>query len=118
MSLTVGSQAAVHSYKLAVTDASPTISTTPQAPQHDTVSLKSLPVSGHIGETCSRPHSPDMDGASETEGIDADEAEGNNFDEEEEGKDSVSGIGLEGGEDLDSVVSAEREEVGVDIPIM
>ena len=48
MSSTVGSQAAVHSYKLAVTDASPTISTTPQAPQHDTVSSKSLPVSGHV----------------------------------------------------------------------
>ena len=48
MSLTVGSQAAVHSHKLTVTDASPNISTTPQAPQHDTVSLNSLPVSGHI----------------------------------------------------------------------
>ena len=70
------------------------------------------------GETCSRPHSPDMDGASETEGIDADEAEEDDFDEEEEGEDSASGIGLEGGEDLDSIVSVEREEVGVDIPIM
>jgi hypothetical protein len=37
MSLTVGSQAAVHNYKLTVTDASPTISTTPQAPQCNTV---------------------------------------------------------------------------------
>ena len=60
-----------------------------------------------------------MDGASETEGIDADnEAEGDDLDEEEEGEDSASGVGLEGGEDLDSVVSAEREEVSVDIPIM
>jgi hypothetical protein len=59
--------------------------------------------------------------ASETEGIDADEAEGGDFNKEEEGEDSVSGGFLEGGEDLDSIVSVGREEVGVDcklIPIM
>jgi len=48
VSSAVGSQAAVHSYTLAVTDASPTISITPQAPQGDTISSKSLPVLGHI----------------------------------------------------------------------
>src|SRR5271168_4430125 len=48
VSSTVGSRAVVHSYKLAVTDASPTLSTTPQAPRGDIVSSKSLPVSEHI----------------------------------------------------------------------
>ena len=55
------------------------------------------------GETCSRP--------------DANEADGDDFDEEE-GKDSASGIFLEGEEDLDSVVSVEMEEVSIDVPIM
>jgi len=62
-----------------------------------------------------------VDEASETEGIDADEAEGDDFDKEEEGEDSVSGSFLEGGEDLDSVVSVGREEVSVEcklVPIM
>ena len=62
-----------------------------------------------------------MDGARETEGTDADEAEGDDFDEEEEGEDSVSGGFLEGGEDLDSVVRVGREEVSVDcelVPVM
>jgi hypothetical protein len=44
---TVGSQAPVQNYKLAVTDASPAVSTTPKAPQSETVS-KSLPVTGPI----------------------------------------------------------------------
>ena len=74
------------------------------------------------GETHSRrPHSPEVDEASETEEIDANKAEGDDFDEEEEGEDSASGGFLEGGEDLDSFVSVEREEVGIDcefIPIM
>jgi hypothetical protein len=74
------------------------------------------------GETHSRrPRFPEVDEASGTEGIDADEAEEDDFDEEEEGEDSASGGFLEGGEDLDSVVSVGREEVGADcelIPIM
>ena len=74
------------------------------------------------GEThLRRPCSPKMDEASETEGIDADKEEGDDFNEEEEGEDSASGSFLEEGEDLDSVVSVGREEVGVDcklIPIM
>ena len=41
---TVSSQAPVHSYKLAVRDASPAISATPQTPRSETVSSKSLPV--------------------------------------------------------------------------
>jgi len=43
------------------------------------------------------------------------------FDEEEEGKDSVSGGFLDGGEDFDSIVSVGREEVSIDcelVPIM
>ena len=74
------------------------------------------------GETRSRrSRSPEVDEANETEGSDADEAEGDDFDEEEEAEDSASDVFLEGGEDLDSVVSVGREEVSVDcelVPIM
>ena len=59
-----------------------------------------------------------MDEASETEGIDADEAERDDFDKEEEGEDSASGGFLEGGKDLDSVVSVGREEDCELVPIM
>ena len=62
-----------------------------------------------------------MDEASETEGSDTNEAEGDDFDKEEEGEDSVSGDFLEVGEDLDTIVSVGREEIGIDcevIPIM
>ena len=74
------------------------------------------------GETHSRrPHSPEVDKPSETEGVDANEAEGDDFDEEEEGEDSASGSFLDGGEDFESIVSVGREEVNIDcelIPIM
>ena len=71
------------------------------------------------GETRSRtPCSPEVDEASETEGIDADEAERDDFDKEEEGEDSASGGFLEGGKDLDSVVSVGREEDCELVPIM
>ena len=62
-----------------------------------------------------------MDESSETEGIDTNKAEGDNFDKEQEAKDPASGGFLEGGENLDIVVSVGREEVGVDcelVPIM
>ena len=45
---TVSSQAPVHSYKLAVTDAIPTISATPQAVQSETVFSKPPAVTGPI----------------------------------------------------------------------
>lgn len=45
---TVGSQAPVHSYKLAVTDAIPAIYTTPQAAQSETVFSKLPAVTGPI----------------------------------------------------------------------
>jgi len=48
MPSTVGSQAPVHSYKLAVTDAIPTVSTTPQAARSETVFSKSPAVTGPI----------------------------------------------------------------------
>jgi len=74
------------------------------------------------GETHSRrPHSPEVDKPSETEGVDANKAEGDDFDEEEEGEDSASGSFLDGGEDFESIVSVGREEVNIDcelIPIM
>jgi hypothetical protein len=53
--------------------------------------------------------------------IDTDKAEEDDFNQEGEGKDSVSGSFLEGGEDLGSIVSVGREEVSVDcklVPIM
>ena len=45
---TVSSQARVHSYRLAATDAIPAVSTTPQAAQIETVSSTSLPVAAPI----------------------------------------------------------------------
>jgi hypothetical protein len=48
----------------------------------------------------------------------SDEAEGDDFDEEEEAEDSASDVFLEGGEDLDSVVSVGREEVSVDCELV
>jgi hypothetical protein len=62
-----------------------------------------------------------VDESSETEGIDANEAEGDDFDEEHEAEDLASGGFLEGGENLDIVESVGREEVGVNcelVPIM
>ena len=55
-----------------------------------------------------------MDNVNETKEIDTNEAEGGDFNEEEEGEDSASGSFLEEGEDLDSIVSVEREGVGID----
>jgi len=49
------------------------------------------------------PHSPEVDESSETEGIDANEAEGDDFDEEHEAEDLASGGFLEGGQNLDIV---------------
>ena len=55
-----------------------------------------------------------MDRARETEGTEANETEGDDFD-------SASGGFLEGGEDLDSIVRVGREKVSVDcelVPVM
>jgi len=59
-----------------------------------------------------------VDESSETEGIDTDEAEGDDFDEEHEAEDPASGGFLEGGENPDTVVSVGREEVGVDCELV
>jgi hypothetical protein len=62
-----------------------------------------------------------VDESSETKRINANEAEGDDFNEEQEAEDLASGGFLEGCENLDIAVSVGREEVSVDcelIPIM
>jgi hypothetical protein len=70
-------------------------------------------------ETCpSMPHTPEVDAfsASETEDIDVNKEEGSDFEEEEDaaGDDSKIGDFLGGIDDLGTMVSVEREEVGED----
>jgi len=62
------------------------------------------------------PHTPEMDefSASETEEIDVDKAEGSDFKEEEDADDSEIGDFWGGIDDLGTMVSVEREEVGKD----